>query len=109
MMSDPKPHDSRTFAERVAGKQGWELNPDPGFLDTLLSGLARNRERYGYYLCPCRESEGSREADRDVICPCDYAKPDIAEYGHCFCALFLDPAFRASGRVPSSIPERRPE
>ncbi len=91
----------------VAAKQGWELNPDTEFTDILLSGLTTNWNRYAYYLCPCRDSDGSRETDADVICPCVFARPDIDEHGHCYCALYLRAGFTAAGGVPGGIPDKR--
>jgi ferredoxin-thioredoxin reductase catalytic chain len=96
-----------TFATMVARKQGWVLSRDPGFLKDLIEGLQTNWNRYGYFLCPCRDSDGSREADAKVICPCAPSWKDVEECGHCYCALYLDPAFAASGREPASIPDRR--
>lgn len=95
------------FTRMVAEKQGWVLTPDAAFYDDLVSGLNTNWNRYGYYLCPCRDTEGSREADADVLCPCVYARQDIEEHGHCFCSLYQSAAFAASGRPPQGIPERR--
>lgn len=91
----------------VAEHQGWALNADDAFLDDLADGLARNYNAYGYYLCPCRDGDADREADRDIICPCDYARPDIGEHGHCFCGLFLSREFARRGATPHPIPERR--
>ena len=93
----------------VAAKHQWRLNPDESFLRDLAGGLAKNYNRYGYYLCPCRTGCGDREKDRDIICPCDYCVPDQSDYGHCYCGLYLTAAFAATGKPPSSIPERRPE
>jgi ferredoxin-thioredoxin reductase catalytic chain len=98
----------RTFAVKVSAHKGWKLHPDPEFLDYLFEGLMVNYNRYGYFQCPCRDSWGEREKDRDIICPCEYCVPDQEEYGHCFCGLFLTPKFRESGEMPKSIPERRP-
>jgi Ferredoxin-thioredoxin reductase, catalytic subunit len=98
-----------TFASMVAAKQLWVVNPDASFTGDLLEGLTVNWNRYGYYLCPCRDTEGSREADAKVICPCAPSWDDIAERGHCYCALYLSPSFAASGAPPSSIPDRRSE
>lgn len=95
-----------TFAEMVAKKQAWKLNPDRGFTSDLVEGLTTNWNRYGYYLCPCRDTDGSREADQEVICPCKVSWSDIEMHGHCFCALYLSPAFEASGKAPASIPDR---
>jgi ferredoxin-thioredoxin reductase catalytic chain len=98
---------TRTFALMVAAKQGWAVNPDSGFTESLIEGLTTNWNRYGYYLCPCRDSEGCREQDASVICPCAFARKDIEGYGHCFCALYLDPAFASAGGRPRGIPDRR--
>jgi len=99
--------DTRRFAEMVAEKQRWSLNTDTEFTDSLIDGLTVNWNRYGYFLCPCRDTEGSREVDAAVICPCSFAAPDIAEHGHCFCALYLDREFASRGKVPAGIPDRR--
>lgn len=100
---------TRTFASMVANKQGWRLNGDSEFLDSLLEGLTTNFNRYGYYLCPCRDSDGSREMDAKAICPCVWARGDIEKHGHCFCALYLSPSFADLGNPPSGIPDRRYE
>lgn len=63
---------------------GYHLNPDREFTLMLVEGLLRNRERYGYMLCPCRLGEGEREKDLDIICPCDYRDTDLDEYGQCY-------------------------
>ena len=95
------------FVRAVAGHQGWAVNEDEQFLGDLADGLARNYNSYGYFLCPCRDGDGDRNADRDIICPCDYAPPDLSEYGHCFCGLYLSQEFARSGSSPRPIPERR--
>lgn len=93
----------------VAKKHGWVLNPDADFTGSLVDGLTVNWNRYGYYLCPCRDSDGSREADTNVICPCEFSRSDIEKHGHCFCALYLSESFVAGGTSPSGIPDRRYE
>jgi ferredoxin-thioredoxin reductase catalytic chain len=100
--------DTKKFVESVATHKGWKLSPDGEFLDYLIEGLMSNYNRYGYFQCPCRDSWGDREKDRDIICPCDYCVPDQKEYGHCFCGLFLTPKFYSTGKATNSIPERRP-
>lgn len=107
MNQSKTPEDAHRFIRAVAEHRGWSVNSDAQFLDDLAEGLARNYTRYGYFLCPCRDGEGERESDRDIICPCVYAVPDQEEYGHCFCGLFLTPAFAAGGHEPQQIPERR--
>ncbi len=108
-LESPELAGAHKFVTMVADKQGWQLPSDKEFMLNLVKGLTKNKEKYGYYLCPCRIGEGVKRKDKDIICPCDYAKPDIGEYGHCFCALYLSKEFSASGKKPKSIPERRPE
>jgi ferredoxin-thioredoxin reductase catalytic chain len=98
----------RQRAEADAKTYGYFLNPDYDFLQDLLDGLKRNEERYGYPSCPCRVASGNIELDRDIICPCDYRDPDVAEYGACFCALYVRKDLY-EGKTPiNPIPERRP-
>ena len=74
----------------------------------LLEGLLINKERYGYMCCPCRLAARDREADRDIICPCDYREPDVKEYGSCYCNLYVSKEWN-EGTVPNvPVPERRP-
>lgn len=97
----------RTFTRMVAEKQGWVLNPDPEFYGSLVEGLRANWNRHGYFLCPCRDSEGGKEEDRNSICPCVWSRADIEKYGHCYCALYCSKTFVESGREPSGIPDGR--
>ncbi len=97
----------RARAEADAKSRGYYLNPDTKFLQDLIEGLKTNEERYGYPSCPCRPATGVYEQDRDIICPCDYRDPDVAEYGACYCSLYVNKAISDSGK-PIPIPERRP-
>jgi ferredoxin-thioredoxin reductase catalytic subunit len=98
----------RQRAESDAKTYGYYLNPNPDFLKDLLEGLKRNEERYGYPSCPCRLASGKFELDRDIICPCDYRDPDVAEYGACYCALYVRKDL-FEGKTPIlPVPERRP-
>ncbi|MFX1520540.1 MAG: ferredoxin-thioredoxin reductase catalytic domain-containing protein [Promethearchaeota archaeon] len=101
--------ETKVFTEMVAKHQGWVLTRDKELLQILREGFATNWNRYGYFSCPCRLADGEREMDKDIICPCVYANPDIDEYGHCYCGLYLSKEFFASGKQPTSIPERRRE
>ena len=96
------------FTEKAAEKNGWKLNPEADFLESIVEGLHSNYLEYGYLLCPCREAWGDREKDRDVVCPCDYCAEDVKEFGHCYCGLYMSAEFIESGEEPGSIPERRP-
>jgi ferredoxin-thioredoxin reductase catalytic subunit len=100
--------DTKLFAKMTAKHQGWELNHDKELTELLFEGLTTNWNRYGYLACPCRLADGVREEDKDIICPCEYAKPDLEEYGHCYCGLYLTKEFFASGKQFNYIPDRRP-
>ena len=95
-------------AESDAKSSGCYLNPDTEFLNSLLEGLKRNEERYGYNSCPCRLASGKFEFDRDIICPCDYRDLDVEEHGYCYCALYVRKDV-FEGKTPiQPILERRP-
>lgn len=92
----------------AAEKSGYCLNPDEEMARELVRGLLINQHRYGYWACPCRLASGNREDDRDIICPCDYRDADIAEYGTCYCSLYVSQEVAEGKREITSIPERRP-
>jgi ferredoxin-thioredoxin reductase catalytic chain len=87
---------------------GYHLNPDVDFAKNLINGLIVNQKRYGYLACPCRLASGDKTNDLDIICPCDYRDPDLAEFGACYCALYVSQAVLTGIKPVSSIPERRP-
>ncbi|MCK4455676.1 MAG: hypothetical protein KAU99_04950 [Thermoplasmata archaeon] len=43
----------------------------------------------------------------DIVCPCEYRDADVAEFGACFCALFVSKEVR-EGKELEPVPERRP-
>lgn len=94
--------------KKEAEQAGYHLNPDREFVLGLMSGLLINKERYGYQACPCRLATGVRVKDLDIICPCDYRDPDLADFGGCYCALYVSAAVLQSRQHLESIPERRP-
>lgn len=99
---------TRTFIENAARRNGWVANPDTEFRETIAEGLTTNANRFGYYLCPCRDGDGDRKLDKDIVCPCVYAAKDVEEYGQCFCGLFLSPEKAQETPVEvNQIPERR--
>jgi len=92
---------------RELRRGGELLSIEPKVFD-LLEHLIANRARYGYMGCPCRLLSDDRNADRDIICPCVYSVPDIAEYGSCYCNLYVSKEWN-EGRTPRDyVPERRP-
>jgi ferredoxin-thioredoxin reductase catalytic subunit len=97
----------RKRAEADAKTYGYYLVPDPDLLQGFLEGLKVNEERYGYPSCPCRLASGKFEYDRDIFCPCDYRDPDVAEFGACYCRLYVSKEVYESKELPS-VPERRP-
>ena len=94
--------------KREAEESGYHLNPDVVFVKDLLKSLLTNEQRYGYWSCPCRLSTGSKSEDLDIICPCDYRDPDLAEFGACYCALYVSDAIAKGESEAEPIPERRP-
>jgi len=91
-----------------AANQGLEMNPDWDVVEPLLEGLLANGERYGLRTCPCRLALGDKEKDRDIACPCLYARADVDEYGACYCWLFVSQKW-ANDTIPHvQVPERRP-
>ena len=92
---------------RFAQSQGLELNSDREHVLMLMEGLLTNEARYGYRSCPCRLARGAQEADKDIVCPCDYRDPDIKEFGSCYCALYVSADWNASKIEHSIVPERR--
>ena len=96
------------YIKQVAEKRNWNIHPNNDeTLDLLVDGLTTNFNRIGYFNCPCRDTEEDIKIDRDIICPCDYAQPDIDEFGRCYCALYFDPKYDFSRSI-EMIPERRP-
>jgi ferredoxin-thioredoxin reductase catalytic subunit len=96
----------RLNREAVAG--GYHLNPDLALTRDLLAGLLVNEKRFSYGSCPCRLASGKKDEDLDIICPCDYRDPDLADYDSCYCGLYVSQAVVEGKKKISAIPERRP-
>ena len=94
------------YTGQVAARRSWILNPDRDLTDPILQGLSSRTLETGKPFCPCRDLEGPEEANADIVCPCHYSAADIAEFGQCYCGLFLSPTKKPT--EVSSIPERRP-
>jgi ferredoxin-thioredoxin reductase catalytic subunit len=107
-VTDDEITDLHQRLNREAEEGGYHLNPDKPFVRGLVRGLIVNTKRYGYQSCPCRLAAGEKKADLDIICPCDYRDPDLAEYGACYCALYVSDEVLAGRKSVGSIPERRP-
>jgi ferredoxin-thioredoxin reductase catalytic chain len=88
--------------------KGYYFSDDTERVADLMQALLANKERYGYMVCPCRLSSGNKEKDRDIICPCVYRTEDVAEFGSCYCNLYVSKDW-LEGRVSREyVPERRP-
>jgi ferredoxin-thioredoxin reductase catalytic chain len=90
-----------------AERSGYHLNPDREFTLGLARGLLVNESRYGYPSCPCRLASGNADEDRDIVCPCDYRDPDLADYGACYCALYVTQEVLDGTARLRKVPERR--
>ncbi len=93
---------------RAQESKGYYFNKDRARTLDLLEALMKNKERYGYMACPCRLASGDREQDADIICPCAYREADVAEYGSCYCNLYVSRRWNEGKMEPRYVPERRP-
>jgi len=69
------------------------LNPDKVVVENVIAGLVRNKVKFGYAYCPCRDVKGVPDKDRDNICPCRTHREEIARQGTCECGLFVSQAY----------------
>lgn len=94
--------------KKVQEPKGYYFNTDKVRVFDLLKALLVNKDRYGYMACPCRLATGDKENDKDIICPCVYRKPDVKEYGSCYCNLYVSTEWNDKKIPHRYIPERRP-
>lgn len=85
------------------------LTQDEELLSDLCDGLLTGDKTLGYPFCPCRESTGDKKTDLHAVCPCIYREQDLAEYGMCYCGLYVTEEFIKSGKKPLPIPDRQYE
>jgi ferredoxin-thioredoxin reductase catalytic subunit/glutaredoxin len=104
---DPDVEKAYERLRKFSEKKGYFLNPDTAFVKNLVKSLLENQGRYGYWACPCRLASGNREKDRDIICPCDYMKLDVQEFGACYCALYVSEQVTQGEMEAKTVPERR--
>ena len=97
-----------TLIKKEAESGGYFLNPDVSFTKSLVRGLLKNEQRYGYRACPCRLASGKKDEDLDIICPCIYRDPDITDFGACYCALYVTKAIANGKSLEAPVLERRP-
>jgi ferredoxin-thioredoxin reductase catalytic chain len=94
--------------KKVQEPKGYYFADDTEHVFGLLEALLVNKARYGYMACPCRLASGDREADKDIICPCEYRAPDVEEFGSCYCNLYVSKEWNDGTLVRKYVPERRP-
>jgi len=88
--------------------KGFFFNKNKDWVLSILQDLLVNKQRYGYMCCPCRLASGDREKDRDIICPCVYRQEDVAQYGSCYCNLYVSAEWNEGKIENTYVPERRP-
>lgn len=94
--------------KKIQEAKGYYFNKDNTLTMELLEALIKNKERYGYMVCPCRLASGDRENDKDIICPCAYRTPDVEEFGSCYCSLYVSKEWNEEKIPHDYVPERRP-
>jgi ferredoxin-thioredoxin reductase catalytic chain len=103
-----KPEELYEILKKQQESRGYFFNKDRERVMQLLEGLLVNKDRYGYMACPCRLAAKDREWDKDIICPCVYREPDVAEYGSCYCNLYVSQDWNEDKMPHEYVPERRP-
>jgi ferredoxin-thioredoxin reductase catalytic chain len=96
------------FLKKSQEPKGFFFNKDRARVLELLESLLINKQRYGYMACPCRLAANDRQWDRDIICPCAYSPTDIAEFGSCYCGLYVSGEWNEDKIPHVYVPERRP-
>jgi ferredoxin-thioredoxin reductase catalytic subunit len=94
--------------KKIQEPKGYYFSANKERVMELLEALLVNKERYGYMCCPCRLASGDRDADKDIMCPCEYRAQDVEEYGSCYCTLYVSEAWNEMKVPHVYVPERRP-
>jgi len=74
--------------QALAHEHGYTLNPDQERLQKVIGLMTMNKNEFGKYYCPCKQSH-PLDLQRDVLCPCPSLADEIEKDGHCFCKLFF--------------------
>lgn len=94
--------------KKIQEPKGYFFNKDRNYVLELLAALMINKDRYGYMACPCRLASGDRDHDKDIVCPCVYRTEDVAEFGSCYCNLYVSANWNDEKIEKQFVPERRP-
>jgi Ferredoxin-thioredoxin reductase, catalytic subunit len=92
----------------VQARKGYYFNHDQSMSLPLLEQLLVTKAMYGYMACPCRLANGDYAADKDIICPCVYREADVAEFGICYCGLYVSRQWNEEKTAFRVVPDRRP-
>lgn len=96
------------FLGPVQEKKGFFFNHEEDMTMPLMEQLLVTRKEFGYMACPCRLANGEYAKDKDIVCPCAYRAEDVAEYGTCYCGLYVNEEWNKNKTVFRAIPDRRP-
>lgn len=94
--------------KKIQEPKGYYFNRDQDMVMELMNSLLKNKERFGYMVCPCRLASGNQQEDRDIICPCEYRPEDVREFGSCYCGLYVSKEWNEDKVPHEYVPERRP-
>jgi ferredoxin-thioredoxin reductase catalytic chain len=75
--------------EEHAKENNIHLNPSAKAVESIALVLAKRKEEFGEFYCPCRRITGDKEADKKIICPCVYHLDEVKRDGHCLCNLYV--------------------
>ena len=84
--------DFRTAIERFTVGNEFEVNPDHGKVELLLTGIFENEKNHGLKFCPCRLRTKDWEEDLKLVCPCNFTIHETykgVKDGECWCGLFV--------------------
>lgn len=76
------------FVQKYSQKSGYHLNSNKEILELIIVGLTKQKEKYGFFYCPCKIVTGNIDVDKNIICPCKSHIEDIKKNGSCHCNLF---------------------
>ena len=80
----------KEFTERQPEGSKFSLNPNQETVRMLAQGVLNNEKNKGLRFCPCRMISKDREADKKLVCPCNFkSQKTWREKGECWCSLFV--------------------
>ena len=81
----------------VAAAHGLVLNPDAKRVRKVAGLMAKNFDKVGAWICPCKQEGDEPDPGRDVCCPCQAWLDEIGITGYCQCRLFFTRERAAQG------------